>query len=244
MNNAFYVTLSKQTALFRNMEVIANNLANANTTGYKAEKMLFTDYVMKNKGGEKVSFAQDIATVRNMMQGEVAVTNSAFDAAIQGKGFFMVNTPDGIRYSRAGSFGMNSQGELVNSNGYRVGDSGGGPLIIPENATDITIRDDGMIQAFVDGKEEEIGKLGITKFPDDVALKIDGNGLYRGEGGTIATEEDFKIIHKSLETSNVNPVGEITQMIEVSRSVSSTATMVKDMHDMLRRAIETISKQA
>lgn len=243
MNNAFYITLSKQTALFRHMGVIANNIANSSTDGYKAEKMLFSDYVAKDADGGKISFAYDIATARDMSQGPLINTGAPLDAAIQGDGFFTVETPQGPRYTRVGSFSINSSGELVSSSGHRLLGNGGGPIAISEGSTDISIREDGMVQAFVAGALEEVGVLGVVKFEDKNSMKIEAGGLYDGNA-VPATIEDYKVIQGALEQSNVNAVQEVTQMIEVSRSASTTAQFVKDLHELVRRAIETISQQA
>jgi flagellar basal-body rod protein FlgF len=243
MNNALYVTLSRQTALFRNMSVIANNIANANTSGYKSEKMIFTDYIKKDAGGEDLAFAQDISTTKNMSQGEISSTGSAFDVAIDGEGFFMVDTPDGQKYTRTGNFALNAAGDLVTASGFRVTNNNGTPITVPENATDLTIRKDGMVQVFVDGIEEQLGVIGVMKFEDLQRLKSEGGGLYSGEGGVPAGIEEFQILQGSIEGSNVNSVQEMTNMIEVSRSVGSAAKFAKELHQLMLKAVDTIAKQ-
>lgn len=242
MNNAFYVALSRQNALFRNMSVVANNIANANTTAFKAEKMIFTDLVKKAAANQKIAFAHDVATVRDMRPGELITTGSDFDVAIDGKGFFVVKTDEGRRYTRLGNFAANNAGALVTVDGDKVTGASGEPINIPENSTNISVREDGMVQAFVNGLPEEVGRIGIVSFDDEKELKAVGHGLYEGDGAKPAVEGSFRVVHRSLEQSNVNSVNELTDMIEISRGVGSTAKLIKDLHDLVRKSIEVIGK--
>ena len=122
MENAGLVALSRQMALFRQMDVIANNIANANTNGYKAENTVFAEFVKNSAevGGEPVSFTRDMATVRDLKQGDIKPTHRQLDVALEGEGYFTVETPLGVRYTRVGSFQINQEGNLVTQQGYNV----------------------------------------------------------------------------------------------------------------------------
>ena len=130
MDNSVYVALSKQTAADRQMALIANNIANANTPGFKSESSVFAQHLTKDASGS-TAYVNDIGTLRDTSQGPLQTTGNPLDFAIQGDGFFAVQTPQGERYTRAGNFSVNGQGEMVNSDGYQVLDQGGAPITLP-----------------------------------------------------------------------------------------------------------------
>ena len=113
MDSSIYITLSKQMAMFRDMEATANNIANVNTTGYNGEKMMFTDYLVNDGNRHKMAYVQDISTYRDLQEGPIQVTSNAFDLAISGPGYFAVATPLGTRYTKAGNFTLREDGALV-----------------------------------------------------------------------------------------------------------------------------------
>ena len=133
MDNAVYAALTRQTGLGHEMQVVANNIANAATTGYKAEDVVFSEHV-SNLGADHQSLSMATARVRDtvMTQGTLSQTGGTFDLAIEGEGFFLVQTPEGERLTRAGSFTPNGQGDLVTHDGYPVLDAGGAPVFVPQ----------------------------------------------------------------------------------------------------------------
>lgn len=247
MDNAGYIALSRQAALFRQMEVIANNVANANTTGYKREAMLFSEYLTGKNSPQQSSFTSDVSTMRDMSQGEFSVTHRDLDAAIDGKGFFEVDTPLGKRYTRVGSFQINADGELVTSQGYKVS-SAGGAITFSDDDVSVSIREDGSVFAKrPTGEEEERGTISIVKFENPAKLEKLPNGTYAAtdeDAGTPAEViQDYRVVQGAIENSNVNPTWELTQMIKVSRAVGTTGSMLKDLHELELKAIARIGRQ-
>jgi flagellar basal-body rod protein FlgF len=241
MDNGVYIMLSRQLALFRDMEVTANNIANANTTGYNSEHMLFTSYLQKDVNlGQRnpMAFAHDISTYRKTETGSMKVTGNQLDFAIQGSGYFAVETPLGTRYTRAGNFQLDADGTLVTVEGYPVLDAANQRIVFPEDARDIEIGETGTLK--VDG--EEFVQLGVFAFENEQLLeRLDGR-LYKSEITPLPTE-DIRVMQGTLENANVTPVTEMTHMIDVSRSVGSTARFIEVVYDLQRKAANTWAQQ-
>lgn len=245
MNNALYVSLSRQDVLFRKMNLVANNIANMNTPAYKANKAVFTEYLRDTKQtnkGDNTSFVYDSAGYSDIRQGNIVPTYNPLDMAITGDGYFKVRTPEGDKYTRNGSFTANSQGEITTQQGYQLLTDSGQPMALPEGGTDFNIREDGIAQVFVDGILEEIGQVGVFRSENPQAFEAAGDGLYSATNVTRANVESYKIRGGMIESSNVNSVSEMVDMIEISRAVSSSVKTIKDLNDLVRRAIETIGK--
>ncbi len=250
MDTAGYVVLSRQLGLFRQMDSIANNIANAESTAFKSEQMLFQQFIIGNgdgvDGDRDVAFTSDVATIRDLSQGAFVETGRQLDSAINGDGYFVVNTPLGVRYSRAGSFQVNPQGELVTPEGYRL-QGAGGPIVLAETDKEIIIRGDGTVAAkVVGGTQEERGVLQVVKFADQRDLDHAGGNFYRAEDIAAIPAlagDDYSIVQGVIEKSNVNTINEVTSMIKVNRSVSTTSNFMNQLHDLERRMISTVSAQ-
>ncbi len=143
MDNALYTGLTRQSGLNREMTVIANNIANAATTGFRAEGVTFTEFVHAEPGTKSLSMAKANVQPTSMVHGAMTQTGGTFDFAVEGDGFFMVETPNGERLTRAGNFTPNAQGDLVNMDGHMVLDAGGAPIFIPPDAATIDVASDG-----------------------------------------------------------------------------------------------------
>jgi len=240
MENAQLISLSRQVALQRQMDVVANNIANLNTSGFKAEDLLFEEYKMPVArdndfafGDKQLSYTEDWATVHDMSQGAMVQTGNPLDVALEGEGFLTVETPAGERYTRAGSLALNSEGTLVDLSGNPVlGD--GGPITFTPADTDITIGRDGTIATSQGVK----GKLAVVEFDNPQELVRDGNNLWSGGAPQPAT--DTRVMQGSIEKSNVSSIGEIAQMIRVQRSYQSTASMMQQQDDLRRNAIQRL----
>ena len=242
MDNSIYITLSRELALFRDMDATSNNIANSNTTGYSAEHLLFNSYLTKDINQKKtndMAFAYDISSYHSFENGTIHATGNPLDLAIEGEGFFAVETPLGTRYTRAGNFQLDAGGTLVTADGKPVlGDSGQRITFAPE-ARDIVIGSAGNIS--VDGSE--FAKLGLYKFENPQLLeKLDG-ATFKSELSP-RTSEDVRVAQGALENSNVKPVIELTHMMEVSRSVASTAKFIEAMYDLQRKAANAYAQQA
>jgi flagellar basal-body rod protein FlgF len=239
MDNAIYIALSRQVALFRDMAVTANNIANVNTTGYTGETMMFTDYLVDDGNRHKMAFAHDIATYRDTRPGPIQSTGNPLDMAIVGNAYFQVQTPQGVRYTKAGNFQMDGQGMMMTAEGYPVLDAAGQPVIFPEETTDIEVGESGAVK--VNG--EELTQLGVVSFPNEQVLERLAGSLFKADGqAQPAVEEEYKIAQGVLEGSNVNAVIEMTKMIETSRGVSSTAKFIEVMYDLQRRTSNILTK--
>ena len=240
MDNTLLISLSHQIASYRSMDVIANNLANASTPAYQREEPTFQEFVARvspaegQSGPQSLSFVQDSGVVRDLSEGRLETTGAPFDLAIHGKGYFVVQTANGDRYTRNGHFSLNDSGQIVTSNGDPVqGD--GGPVTISPDDGDIHIAADGT----VGGKTGQIGRLRVVDFANPRLLTKQGASLYATDQSPVAAD-GFKLQSAMLETSNVEPVIEISHMIEVMRAYQATATLTQSQEDLMRQAIDKL----
>lgn len=242
MDNSIYVTLSRELALFRDMDVAANNVANANTTGYNAEHILFNTYVTKDiSQGQRstLDFATNASTYRDMRNGPIRLTGNDLDVAIQGDGYFTLDTPLGERYTRAGNFQIDGAGTLVSSEGYPVLDATGQHISMPENATSIQIGEFGNIK--VNG--EDLGSFGIAQFDNPQLLERLSGTLFKSDV-TPTPGENFRVAQGALESSNVQPVTELTHMMTLTHATADTAKFIEVVYDLERKASNTWTQQS
>ena len=243
MDNSLLVSLSQQLAAYQSMDVIANNIANVSTPGFRREQPTFQEYVAQVPAGEgetgtqSVSFVQDSGIVRDMSEGPRQSTGNTYDLALRGRGFFVVQTAAGERYTRNGHFGLDAGGRIVDDAGNALlGD--GGPLTITTDDGDIHIGADGTIS----GKNGQLGKLRIAAFADEKSLAKEGANLFSAAGQQATTPTDFAVTQGMLEGSNVQPVVEISRMVEVMRAYQATATMTQSQEDLMRQAIDKLGQ--
>src|SRR6056297_1694665 len=213
METAGYTTLTRQAGLLREMQVVANNIANSATTGYRQEGLIFSEYVKRVQDGPSLSMAT--ANVRNtsMMQGGLAQTGGRLDFAIEGDGFFLIETPAGQRLTRAGSFALSAEGDLVTQDGFRVLDAGGAPVFVPPDATDLNVAADGTMSA----NGRPLTQIGLVEPADPLDMIREDGVMFRTES-QIEPALNGKLRQGFLEGANVDPIGQITRMIEVQRA--------------------------
>ncbi|PJB73111.1 MAG: flagellar basal-body rod protein FlgF [Alphaproteobacteria bacterium CG_4_9_14_3_um_filter_47_13] len=246
MENPIYIGLSRQVALRAQMDVIANNVANMSTPGYRSQNMVFTEFLEKPKGKndtigkqDPLSFVLDYGHYQTNEPGSMQYTGNQLDVALNGPGYIGIQ-PQGsteTAYTRAGNFQVNVKGELVTGRGDPVMGEGGGAIIIPEDSGKIKIAEDGSI-ANANG---QIGKLKISEFDDLQALEARGDGLYyTTQEGKPA--EKTRAIQGMVEGSNVKPVLEMTRMIDVLRSYQSTQRLLQSEHERQRTMIQRLSR--
>lgn len=242
MENIAYIGLSNQIALKQKMTVTANNIANMSTPGFKAQDVLFNEYQAIPQGGEAISQVVDRGSYRRMEQGPISATNNPLDIAIQGDGFFSVNTEEGTRYTRAGNFTLNTQGQITTQSGHTLLDANGAPISIPEGETHITITANGQVST----KSGEVGSIGVYKFENDGNLLEIGQNLYSAgeEEAQIIPAGETKILQGMLENSNVQPIVEMNKMIDVLRQYQSMQNIIKTDHDRQRGAISKLTQNA
>lgn len=238
MENSLYVGLSGQVALESKMAVIANNVANMATPGYKGQNAVFKEYISNQKRmKEDVSLVYDIGQYQMTDPGPIKVTGNSLDVALVGPGFFGIQTPEGTQYTRAGNFSLNALGQLVNARGAMVANEGGGTITIPTDAKYVSIGQNGAI--FTD--QGQVDKLMVSEFGNYQKLDPQGNGLYKtDEAPKPATET--KVLQGKLEGSNVSPVVEMTRMIDVSREYQAVQNMMQNEHERMRTMIQRMSK--
>lgn len=252
MQNTLLIGLSRQVALGREMDVVANNIANLNTSGFKADGSVFEEYIGPTaRDGDmtgldaRISFVRDRATWVDMSQGNVERTGNPLDVAIDGRGFLAVQTPKGERYTRNGALQVNSAGELVTTEGYQVlGESG--PITLQAKDRDISISDDGTISVR-DGdsatSEALRGKLRVVSFAQQGRLQKDGSGTFMAPDGiTPDPESGTRIIQGAVEKSNVRAVIEMTRMIEVTRSYTHVANMLAQHTELQQTAVNKLAE--
>jgi flagellar basal-body rod protein FlgF len=253
MENALLIGLSRQIALHRELEVVANNVANLNTTGYKADGSIFEEFLMPvaRAGGfqgadRKLSYVQDRATWHNFSSGPIRPTGNPLDVAIDGDAFFVVQTARGERYTRNGSFQINAQGELVTSAGDKVVGEGG-PIQFQNTDNNVSINPDGTITVREGGSstsDSARGKIRLVRFDRVQQLQKDGTSLFTTPQGVTpqAPTAATRLVQGSLEQSNVRAVVEMARMVEVTRTYTQIAAMLQQHGDMRRSAIEKLAE--
>lgn len=244
MDNTLLISLSHQIASYRSMDAIANNIANVSTPAYQREEPTFQEYVVNVQpaegqvGLQSLSFVQDTGLVRDLSEGRLETTGATFDMAIHGKGYFVVQTENGERYTRDGHFTLNDAGQIVTSNGDSVqGD--GGPITITPDDGDVHIAADGTVS----GKTGQIGRVRVVDFENPRLLVKEGASLYATDQLPV-TADNFKLQSGMLEASNVEPVIEIAHMIEVMRAYQATATLTQTQEDLMRQAIDKLGSMS
>lgn len=239
MENISYVGLSQQMALKQQMDVTANNIANLNTPGFKAQGVLFLDYLNKPKQaqGDTLHQVLDYASYRDLSAGALKQTHNDLDFALQGDGYFAVETPQGTRYTRDGSFALNANREIVNKSGYKLL-GGGGPITVQEGAAHITVTRDGTVSTNLG----EIGKVKVVTFQNQQEMVEVGENLYDATRLAELPVENLHVVQGSIEGANVNPVVEMNKMIEILRLYQATQKMLMNDHERIRGAIQKLTR--
>ena len=248
MENALLVGLSRQAALRRELDIIANNVANLGTTGFKRETLLFEQYLATSARennfpapDQRVAFVLDRATRTEFAQGPIEHTGGELDVAVEGEGFLVVETPRGERYTRNGSLSRNASGEIVTSEGYRVmGESG--PLVLDPNDTQISIADDGTLSARNAGVNVEKGKIRIVRFDASPQLSKEGANLFATTSQPLPTDVRTRLLHGAIEKSNISPIREIGRMIEVTRTYTMLTNLINRTNELRGNAINKLAE--
>lgn len=237
METAGYTALSRQSSLMQEMRVIANNIANANTTGYRQQGVIFSEYVTEGDGVSSVAMAN--ARVRNssFVQGTLEQTGGMFDFAIEGDGFFLVNAPGGQRLTRAGSFSPSAEGTLVTADGYPVLDGGGAPIFVPPQASDLAVGRDGTIST--DGRP--IGQIGVVAPLDPKMMVREGSLLFRSDEG-FQPVDNPRVMQGFVEASNVDPILQVARMVEVQRAYELGQSFMEREDERIRTALKAFVK--
>lgn len=227
MENALTIALSRVISQQRGVEVRAHNIANAATPGYRAERMLFSDYLVRQTrtaepaGGRVLQYVQDRATWRDNAAGALTQTGNPLDLAIAGEGFFAVATPAGERYTRAGRFTLDGDGRVVDAEG-NVLQGAGGALLVPPDAGRVAVSAEGAVST----DQGETGRLRIVRFDDETRLRREGSRLFRAE----TPPQDMarpKVVQGAVEESNVRSVVELTLLMEDMREFQMATSFIE-----------------
>lgn len=238
MENISYIGLSQQVALKQQMDVSANNIANLNTPGFKSQTVLFQEYLNKPQDGEAVRQVLDYSSYRDLAQGALRQTFNDLDFALEGEGYFVVETPQGPRYTRDGSFALNSKRQIVNKSGYPLLNEAGAPIEVQADASKITVVRDGTIST----DKGENGKIKIVTFPNQQDMVEIGENLYDATALSEEIVRDPRVVQGSLEGANVNPIVEMNKMIEILRLYQATQKMLMNDHERIRGAIQKLTR--
>lgn len=242
MQNASYVALSQQLALRQLMDVVANNLANVSTSGFKADRALFSEYLSSDAsnptipGATQVSFVREAGMIRDMRAGTLMQTGNSFDLAIHGEGYFAVETPSGVRYTRSGTFRPDGQGHLVTADGYALLDTSSRPIQIRPGESAIEVN----LQGGVSSESGPIGRLQVVRFEDEQAMRKISSNLYEPAGEPRSVGDETEVRQGMIEGSNVQAVIEMTNMIEIMRRYQTVQRLLEAEHERERRAIQSL----
>jgi len=239
MDLAGYVALTRQSGLAKELQSIANNIANLATTGYRREGVIFAEEVqaLPVEGGS-VAMTEARARYTDDLQGALQQTNGTLDLAIEGEGYFTVMTAQGERLTRAGAFTRNADGTVVNMDGHPLLDEGGGEIVIPFEAKQIGVSADGTVS--VDGAP--VARVGLVTVEDQTKLFREAGVLYRAENGTVPVENG-RVVQGFLEQSNVSPVAEMARMVEVQRAYEYGQKLMDQEDDRIRQVVRTLGQQ-
>lgn len=261
MNIALWSAKTGLDAQNTQMAIIANNLANANTTGFKSDRAAFQDLMYQNVrqvGAQSTQNTQYstgltlgtgvriVATQKNYTQGSVTQTNGALDLSVSGRGFFQITMPDGtLAYTRDGSLSLDNQGNVVTASGYPLSPA----LTVPTGTQSVTVGNDGVVTAVsAAGKTTQIGQVQLADFVNEEGLSPQGNNLLiesaasgAPQTGTPGTNGLGTVQQGSLETSNVNTVTELVNMIECQRAYEMNSKAITTTDQMLQYLTTNLS---
>lgn len=236
-----FIALSKQKSLLNHADIISNNIANAETTGFKEYKMIEQQKLVffSNKKGN--TYNNDISVVKNMQDGGFVRTDNSLNMAIAGDAFFIVQTPNGIRYTKNGNFTLSNEGMLVTVNGYSVLNNANAPIIFPANTNEIIFTRNGEIIV----NEAEFAEIGIAKFDNSQLLAPEGQSLLKYTGDNAhrnANDNEFQLLQGFLESSNTNKIQQLTNLMEVQRDVGQVTSLLNTYDELSRSVIAKMGK--
>ena len=236
MDASGYVTLSRQSGLLHQMDVIANNIANASTQGFRREGMVFSEYI--TRAGEAPSLSMGFGNTRvvDLQQAGMTQTGAPFDLAIEGAGFFMIATPQGQQLTRSGAFTPGPDGTLLTDDGYQVLDGGGSAIFVPPDARNVAVAKDGTVSA--DGVP--LARVGLWQPSDPMSLTHESGTRFSANG--VQPAEGAIILQGYLEDSNVDPLQEIASMIAVQRAYELGQSFMDREDERVRTVIQTLGR--
>ncbi|MEM9169257.1 MAG: flagellar hook-basal body complex protein [Pseudomonadota bacterium] len=237
MDNPGYVALSRQAGLMKRLDIIANNIANVSTAGFRRENTVFAEHIKAlPQGDPSLSIATMNRRYVDLSEGVVKETGDRLDFAIEGEGFFLVETPGGQRLTRAGAFTLNPEGEMVTPQGFRVLDAGGGPIVVPGDAGPLSVAADGSVRA----GEQAVGRIGVVT-AEPGTLEREGDALFVAAEG-FAPADTPRVRQGAVEGSNVNAVLEIADLISAQRTYEMGQKIIQDEDERIRQTVRQMGE--
>ncbi len=238
MDTNTYIALSGEFARDQEMAVLANNIANMSSPGFKAERMMFQEYLATSPAGNRISYVTQAGNNHDMSAGPLSQTGNPLDVALNGEGWLAISQPDGTTgYTRSGHFQLDAQGEIVTSMGYTLQGDGGAPLVAPPNSGPITIAPDGTVST----RQGTIGHIPVVTFANQQSMVSQANGLYSSTEAPqpIATTQ---VIQGTIEGSNLQPVLAITRLMSAAREYTAAKNFGDAENTRLQTAIQRLGK--
>jgi flagellar basal-body rod protein FlgF len=245
MDTPSYILMSRLSLQERSTQAIAHNLANADTPGFRAMRPVFGQVMVSVRGAgglpgdSTMSFPQDRATWRDMAPGPLQTTGNTLDLAIDGEGFFVVETPQGERYTRAGRFSIAANGRLVDQEGNAVLDTRRRPIAFTAQDTQIEITKSGGIQS----ENGPIARLQLVRFENPQNLMAEGNRLFDAKNEAPVPVERPKVVQGALEGSNISPVLELTRLTAEMREFQYASMFTEREGERITNAVERIMRR-
>ena len=247
MDNTSYIALSRQMALWKQMNIVSNNVANMNTAGYKQDNALFTSYINQTPDAAGVGaapqfFTMDFGDFQDFGEGAFKNTGNTFDLAIKGDGFFCIETRDGEKYTRKGQFTLNSDGAISTIDGFPILSENGTPFFIAPEETQLIITETGEVMT----ENGSLGRIKMATFADNQLLSKVGDTMFAMKEGNTAefNTGNYKLVQGSIEKSNVNGVNEMTKLIKVQRAYEYVQQMIDTEHERLSNTIQAYAQLA
>ncbi len=242
MENPTYIALSRARTISRDMTSVANNIANASTNGFRAERTLFQEHLAKTGPvgqRERLSFVDDVGLYRDTREGPLEVTNNNLDLAVRGDGYIVVRTPGQDMYTRSGRFQVDADRQIVTADGYPIVGANDAPVTLQAGAdiNSIRIQGDGTMTSNVG----QVGQIRLVQFADEQAMRKSGSGMYMTDQAALPASR-ASLLQGSLEGSNVQPVMEMTRMMEMLRDYQNAQKLVDSEHERQRTTISRLSK--
>jgi flagellar basal-body rod protein FlgF len=242
MDNTTFVGLSRQMTLRRELDIVANNIANADTAGFKVESLMVqTEQRRPAKDAQAphaVRFVLDHSVARDFRQGEMRKTDNPLDVALNGEGFLTVGSEAGERYTRDGRLSMDAAGRLVTRAGDPVLGEGGAEIVLRPAGGPVSIAQDGTVSQGA----AAVGRITVVRFENLSALSKEGSGLYAADGAEPLPASDVQLHQGMVEGSNARPVLEVVKLIELSRAYDRVSRIIDQSQDLSRRAVERLGR--
>lgn len=247
MDNTKYIALSRQMGLWKQMDIVSNNMANMNTSGYKQDDAIFSSYLVKTKEAEgfgkvPVYFTQDFGSFQDFQEGAIVQTGNALDVALKGDSFFSIETPYGERYTKKGQFSLDADGKLVTMDGDTVLSENNEPFFFAPGENQINITENGEVET----ENGIVGRLKLVKFADNQKLLKVANTMFENVAGNAMEINGggVQVIQGAVEKSNVEPISEMTKLINLQRSYEYVQQMIDEEHERVSNTISAYAQLA